>query len=276
MLPLSERLVNACHHSGFAVTTNAMGHSPSEFNPDPEFLSWFAPAVVKMAKAYNGYEVHGFDHIPPSGGALLVFYHGLVPLDFWYFGLYFHVRTGRMACALVDRFLLKTPGLAWVTRQVGGVVGERRTALELLKSGTVVGVSPGGVREAISGSDKHYQVLWGQRKGFAELAIEAGVPIVPGFTENVEELYRAPLAGSPLLQQIYEKTRLPIVPIFGLGALPFPVKLRTHLGPALYPQPDESPEALKGRVKEALEKLIQAHQTQKQTILGALRDRFLG
>ena len=69
------------------------------------------------------------------------------------------------------------------------------------------------------------------------MAISAGVPIIPVFTENIREVTLS-LAGRmntgrSLWENLYESTKLPIVPIYGL----FPVKLRTHLGKPIHPTP---------------------------------------
>ena len=69
------------------------------------------------------------------------------------------------------------------------------------------------------------------------MAISAGVPIIPLFTENIREvtlcLSGRMNAGRGLWEYLYETTKLPIVPIYGL----FPVKLRTHLGKPIHPTP---------------------------------------
>ncbi len=200
------------------------------------------------------------ENIPLEGGALLVLYHGLVPLDFWYLGLKIYLETGRHPCALVDRWLMKTPGLSWLTRTVGGISGDRDTALSVLRSGHIVGVSPGGVREAISGEDNHYKLKWGGRKGFARIALEAGVPIIPGFTQNVESLYMSPMAGHPFFQKLYDLTRLPLVPIIGIGPLPFPVALTTWLGEPLLPAEGDTVDIVADRTRIAIETLIEQHQ----------------
>ncbi len=234
--------------------------TPSAFAPNVEFMPTFAKLITGFGKYYNHYRVCGMEHIPKEGGALLVLYHGLVPIDFWYLGLKIYLETGRQPCALVDRWLMKTPGLSWLTRSVGGVSGDRATALELLRKGTLIGVSPGGVREAISGRKNHYKLQWGERTGFARIALEAGVPIIPGFTQNVESLYLSPLAEQPFFQRLYEVTRLPLVPIIGLGLLPFPVPLTTWLGEPLLPQVGDTVEAVAERTRRAIENLIAQHQ----------------
>lgn len=214
------------------------------------------------------------DKIPRDTGVLLVFYHGVVPLDFWYFGLNLYQDMGRPPCALADRWLFKVPGLRWLTKAVGGINANREQAVGLLRQGYIVGVSPGGVREAIAGAEKDYQLCWGGRIGFARLALEANVPIVAGFTKNVESLYRAPFAGSRFFNQLYEKTRLPLVPILGLGPFPFPVKLTTHLSDPIFPQPGDTPESLAERVKKTIEDLITQNQDPRQTVFNAIKERL--
>jgi len=231
-----------------------------EFSPNPVLMPIAAKAIAGFGEFYNKYQIRGLEHIPKAGGALMVFYHGLVPLDFWYFGLKLYLETGRHPAALVDRWLFKTPGLAWLTRSVGGVSANKDVATKLLKQGMLVGVSPGGTREAISGRKNNYRLVWGKRLGFANLALEAKVPIIPGFTENVEGLYRAPFAELPFFQKLYEKTRLPIVPIMGLGLLPFPVRLTTWLGEPIVPKAGETAQELADRTRQAIEILIEKHQ----------------
>ena len=69
------------------------------------------------------------------------------------------------------------------------------------------------------------------------MAIAAGVPIIPVFTENIREatlcLSGRMNVGRGLWEYIYETTKMPLVPMYGL----FPVKLKTHLGKPIYPTP---------------------------------------
>ena len=54
------------------------------------------------------------------------------------------------------------------------------------RSGEYLGIAPGGAFEGLFG-DSNYPVLWGQRAGFARVAIKADKPIIPVFTENIRE-----------------------------------------------------------------------------------------
>ena len=52
----------------------------------------------------------GFENIPDDG-ALIIYYHGVVPVD--YFGLVGEIwlRKGKLVSSVVDRSLMKMPGM---------------------------------------------------------------------------------------------------------------------------------------------------------------------
>lgn len=52
--------------------------------------------------------------------------------------------------------------------------GSVTTCAQVLKSGDLVAISPGGLLEAQFG-DENYKLMWGKRIGFAKVAIEAKV-----------------------------------------------------------------------------------------------------
>lgn len=52
--------------------------------------------------------------------------------------------------------------------------GPQEECVKALRSGHLLGISPGGVREALF-SDEMYPLLWGKRKGFAQVAIDSKV-----------------------------------------------------------------------------------------------------
>ncbi|CAF3725101.1 unnamed protein product [Rotaria sp. Silwood1] len=64
----------------------------------------------------------------------------------------------------------------------------------MLEEGHILAIAPGGVREALFG-DQNYHLIWKERKGFAKLAIDAKVPIIPMFTKNCREAVRAMTLG---------------------------------------------------------------------------------
>ena len=72
-------------------------------------------------------------------------------------------------------------------------------------------------------------------------------------------------------EHIYESTKMPLVPMYGL----FPVKLKTHVGSPIYPTPGMTPEELSRLTIEAVEKMIAEHQTLPGN-LGQVRKRTAG
>lgn len=58
---------------------------------------------------------------------------------------------------------------------VHGVMhGPKEECVSALKKGYLIAIAPGGVREALF-SDEMYTIIWGNRKGFAQVAIDAKV-----------------------------------------------------------------------------------------------------
>ena len=243
--------------------------------PDPLALDALAGTVDRFGRLWNAYEVHGVEHIP-DGPCLLVAYHGLMPLDGWYLLARLYRDHGIEVHGLADRWLFRVPGLSQIVRTGLAIPGDPESAHSQLRDGHKLLVSPGGVREAIAGRSWHYRVHWRNRLGFARLALRAGVPLVPVFGENVEELYRAPGIHTRPFQDFYERMRWPLVPLVGLGPLPFPVKVRTWIGPPVVPAPEETPEQLRDRTREALQALMDAHQPRRPRLLRALVERLRG
>jgi 1-acyl-sn-glycerol-3-phosphate acyltransferase len=59
---------------------------------------------------FPGYEVEGMDNIPVDSPALLVYYHGAIPIDFYYLLSKYILYKGKLIRCVGDRFLFKIPG----------------------------------------------------------------------------------------------------------------------------------------------------------------------
>uniref|UniRef100_A0ACB8FD70 Uncharacterized protein n=1 Tax=Sphaerodactylus townsendi TaxID=933632 RepID=A0ACB8FD70_9SAUR len=191
---------------------------------------------------WHGYEVCGLDKVP-KGPGLVVLYHGAFPLDYFYFLSRLYLKTGRLCCSVVDYHFSKIPGIKLFYNVQGLTQDGRAQCVEILKKGYLLGVLPGGVREALF-SDENYSLLWGNRTGFAHVAIDAKVPIIPVFTANLREGYRT-LGKIWPLKWLYEHTRWPIVPIYG----GFPVKFCTYVGDPIPYDPCITAEELTEKVR---------------------------
>ncbi|XP_075231267.1 DGAT1/2-independent enzyme synthesizing storage lipids isoform X2 [Lycorma delicatula] len=179
---------------------------------------------------WHGYEVSGMENVPSDSPALFVYYHGAIPIDLYYFMSRVYLIKNRMIHTVVDRFLFKIPGWAIIAEAFKAIPGTVQICSAILKENNLLMISPGGVYEA-QFSDSCYRLMWKKRLGFAKAALDAKVPIIPVFTQNIRESFRCVRLGRRMWLKLYLWTRLPIVPIYG----GFPVKLKTHVGePILY------------------------------------------
>lgn len=218
---------------------------------------------------WHGYELRGLEHLPAEGGAMLVYYHGAIPVDYYYLVAKILLIKEVMVHSVVDKFLFKVPGIKLVLKVFHCTPGTVDLCAEQLAEGKILGVSPGGVYEAQFG-DNNYRLLWKERLGFARAALKAGVPVLPVFTENIREAFRVLPCGHRFYHWLYQRTRLPLRPCFG----GFPVRLRTHIGPPIYPQPGMTPEELRDLCREALQAMVDEHQRLPGSIFRGILDRF--
>uniref|UniRef100_A0A8D0BUD8 Phospholipid/glycerol acyltransferase domain-containing protein n=1 Tax=Salvator merianae TaxID=96440 RepID=A0A8D0BUD8_SALMN len=217
---------------------------------------------------WHGYEVHGMDKVP-EGPGLFVFYHGAFPLDYFYFVSKLYLQTGRLCHSVVDYHFSKIPGIKLFYKVHGLTQNGRTECAEILKRGDLLGVLPGGLREALF-SDENYSLLWGNRTGFAHVAQDAKVPVIPIFTKNLREGYRT-LGKIWPLKWLFECTRWPMVPVYG----GFPVKFCSYVGDPIPYDPNITAEELAEMTKTAIKDLRNKHQKLPGSIGRALLERFL-
>lgn len=208
-----------------------------------------------QARFWYGYEIEGLDNIPSEGPALVVFYHGSMPVDWYYLLAKSILYKKRLICAVGDRFLFKLPAFDALIDCFQIYPGTIDTCADILRKGNLLAIAPGGVREALFG-DENYPLVWGKRIGFAKVALEAKVPIIPVFTKNIREAFFTSNMGKSWLRGIYEKTRIPVVPIYG----GFPVKLKTVVGKPIPYDPEITPEEMAKKVAEEMKGLIAKNQ----------------
>jgi len=217
---------------------------------------------------WHGYELKGLENLPTEGGCMLVYYHGAIPIDYYYLVNRTLLLKGTVINSVVDKFLFKVPGMKIILEVFGCTTGTVESLAEMMVEGKMLGISPGGVYEAQFG-DHAYSVLWRERLGFAKAAIHAKVPVLPVFTVNIREAFRTlPLLDS-FWSWVWTKTRLPLRPVFG----GFPVKLTTYIGQPIYVDEDMTPEILRDRCKEELEQLIAERQRVPGKIFRGILDR---
>ncbi len=80
------------------------------------YAACFHSAKVEVAllfrwfgRTYFNYEVVGLDNIPSEGGALLVYYHGAIPMDYIFLSCELLLRRGRHPRSVADKVMVRMP-----------------------------------------------------------------------------------------------------------------------------------------------------------------------
>ncbi|MDH3685604.1 MAG: acyltransferase family protein [Myxococcales bacterium] len=132
----------------------------------------------------------GTEHIPREGAVLLTGNHTVFGLvDIPMLGLEVYEKTGRTVRGLADHNHFAVAGWRDFLTRIGAVRGTREITARLFEEGEAVMVFPGGGREVMKHRGERYKLIWKERIGFARLAIQHGVPIVPFASVGVEDMF---------------------------------------------------------------------------------------
>ncbi len=120
---------------------------------------------------------------------------------------------------------------------------------------------PGGAREVFKDARLRHRLAWGRALGFARVAAEAGVPIVPFAGAGIDDTFRVVGRLAPLARLAgHEKYAVPVG--VGLGPVPRRATFRFALGPPIPPPrpgaADVELVATRDRVRRAVESLLRA------------------
>ena len=143
----------------------------------------------------------GLEHVPREGAVLLTGNHTIYGLiDIPMLGLEVLNQTGRLVRGLADHNHFAVPLWRDVLRRLGAVRGTRENCAELFERGEAVLVFPGGGREVMKHKGERYKLVWKERVGFARLAIQHGVPIVPFASVGVDDMFEIVADAADILR----------------------------------------------------------------------------
>lgn len=215
---------------------------------DPVYKHWFRV------------EWEGLENIPTDGGALLVANHAAaIPSDAPVIMHGIETELERPVYGLADDLFKSLPVVGTLWSRTGGVPAHPDNAYRLLREqGQLVLVFPEGSKGPGKNFSQRYQLRRFGRGGFVEIAMRAGVPVVPiavvGAEESMPTLYN--------MSRLAKATGLPYFPItanmlaFGpLGAvtyLPAKFKLRV-LPPVHFDVAPDQPRYSKSRIMDESE-----------------------
>lgn len=198
------------------------------------------PTYRKVAQVHD-YRCIGLEHLP-EGAVLLVGYHGSPALDSLLLAWLLYEREGRPPCSFGHRTLFQLPLMRRLVRGLGMVSGDDAGVQAAVAGGQRLLVLPGGARECFRSSRTRYELDWGQRQGYARLALRYGIPIVPFASSGVDELYHIYGDGYRISMALTGTDSLPLCLPLGHRGLPFgpprPVPIHQHLGQAIEPRGD--------------------------------------
>ena len=190
---------------------------------DPIYRRWFRA------------EWEGIENLPRDGGALLVANHaGAVPPDEPVITHFVEEHLRRPVYSLADRIFPSVPLVGIVWARYGGVVAHPDNAYRLLREQQQLAlVFPEGTKGTGKLYKDRYRVQRFGRGGFVEIAMRAGVPIVPIAVMGAEEAMPV-LAKSKTLAKL---VGVPYVPLTAnmlalgplLGMMWFPSKFRLRV-----------------------------------------------
>lgn len=230
----------------------------------------FRRLAIEFVRRYNRLEVTT-ELTAPDGPVLFVANHG--------FGGIFDLNVFAVSATLEQlqlkrEVIILTHQLAW-TLGVGSLIeplgarpASQQSAEEAFARGDHVAVFPGGDVESAKAFDERNLVKFDGRSGFARLAIDAGVPIVPIVTAGAGESLLVISSGERLARalRLDKLLRLKTAPIsvslpwgLNVGAvgllpyLPLPTKLLTRVLPAMPAADGEDAEQYAARVHTAMQ-----------------------
>jgi 1-acyl-sn-glycerol-3-phosphate acyltransferase len=222
-------------------------------------------------------EWEGLEKIPAEGGALLVANHaGAIPSDAPVIMHGIEKELGRPVYGLADYFFRTVPFVGTLWARSGGVSARPANAYRLLREQHQLAlVFPEGTKGPSKSFTDRYQLRRFGRGGFVEIAMRAGVPVIPiavvGSEEAMPVMFRLPTLARAL--------GVPYVPItanlIAMGPLgvvmPFPAKFKLHvLDPVHFDVPPDQDRYSKSRIMEESER-IRTHI--QEAVYDMLRDR---
>jgi 1-acyl-sn-glycerol-3-phosphate acyltransferase len=238
---------------------------------EPLYQSWFRA------------EWEGLEKIPTTGGALLVSNHaGAIPSDAPVIMHGIETELGRPVYGLADHMFKAIPVVGTMWSRVGGVAAHPENAYRLLRhQDQLVLVFPEGTKGTGKVYSERYKLRRFGRGGFVEIAMRAGVPVVPIAVVGSEE-------AMPILAKVPSLAKLigvPYVPITAnmllmgpLGTLvPFPAKMRLRvLDPVTFDVPPDQDRYSKSRIMDEAEAIRVQMQETLYDMLRARRSVWFG
>jgi 1-acyl-sn-glycerol-3-phosphate acyltransferase len=209
---------------------------------DDAFVARHAPWLRRVLHAWFRARVEGLSRLPDTPFVAVGNHSGgvMIPDTLVWLAAY---HTGGHPVPLLtlahDAMFASFPRpLARALARLGAIRADRELARAALRSGHAVQIYPGGDHDACRSVRDRNRIVFAGRTGYAEIAREAGVPIVPVVSIGGHETLLVLASGSTLARRLpaLRRRRLTALPItvsvpWGLwvgptpGHLPLPSRI---------------------------------------------------
>lgn len=154
----------------------------SQDRTDQNFIGRIRPAMRALYDYYFRVGFHGVENMPRAPALIVGNHNGMLGSEIFMIleGWLRHAPSDApRVLALGHDIIFEHPIFrSWVPK-LGAMRATRENALEAFRNGYSVLVYPGGDRDAFRPWSERARVHFDGRIGYAKLALEAGVPIVP-------------------------------------------------------------------------------------------------
>lgn len=242
-------------------------HGVDRFGISRPHLEAFYSVLAAIYRRYFHVRVHGIEHVPQRGRAMLVGNHsGGIAFDgaMVATATLLEMEPPRIVHAMAEKFLNALPiASLWINR-VGHLTGLPEHAIRLLEADRLLLVFPEGARgTAKLYPDRNSLVRFGT--GFMRLALQTGSPIVPVATLGGGEAVPT-IANLYTLGKLVGAPYLPVTP--WLLPIPLPVRFDIHFGEPMHfsgkgTEDDAVIDRYVGQVKDKVAELIEIGRRQR-------------
>lgn len=241
--------------------------------------------AIDFVRRYNRLEIE-LETTTLSDPVLFVANHGfggIVDLNVLAVGAVLEELAVDRPVTFLTHQLAWTLGVGPIVEHLGARPASRESAHAAFAAGQHVVVFPGGDLDAAKSWSERNQIVFGGRSGFARLAMEEQVPIVPIVTAGAGESLLVLTSGERLARalRLDKLLRVKALPAsislpwgFNIGAvgmvpyLPLPTKLQTRVLAATTAAPGEDADAFGERVHAAMQDALTEMTSHRRPLLG--------
>ena len=145
------------------------------------FAQGFGRSVHAVTRIWFRFELRGEEHLPSRPCLFVGNHSGIGIADvLCLLGGWIALTDGKRRCVgMMHKMFIGAPIVGWISAAFGAVPADRAHARAALREGYDVASFPGGDLDACRPFTEARRVVFGNRRGYVRLALDAGVPVVP-------------------------------------------------------------------------------------------------